>query len=79
MLQVVLRHPHHGTAHFNTYYGDEGFYAKINKFHDYEVVQVQATDDDLDECFMMLGRQHNGRPVYTFIGESAQEIVANWK
>lgn len=79
MLQVVLHHPDKGTGFFNTQYGDEGFYAKINQFYDYKVVEVQATDEELDECFMMLGRRGNGRSVYTFVGESAQEIITNWK
>jgi hypothetical protein len=61
-----------------TQIGDSEVWTKINGLAYTSVNEVQADGEELELCFKLLSRTHNGQPVYTFVGESAQEIVKNW-
>ena len=41
-------------------------------------VKVQADGDELERCCAILGRRRPDKRVYTFIGDNAKEIAANW-
>jgi hypothetical protein len=43
------------------------------------IVKVQADGYDLERCCAILGRQRpDNHKIYTFVGDNAKEIAANW-
>lgn len=63
---------------FSTHLGDDHAYTTLNSFRNSQVTEVQADGDELAICFELLSRTPNGRLVYSFVGDAAKEIVANW-
>ena len=49
----------------------------IYKLPHYEVLNIQADGDELEVCEDILSRKVNRR-VYTFVGDEAKTILANW-
>jgi hypothetical protein len=57
--------------------GDTDLALAVN--YGYEaIVKVQADGDELERCCAILGRRRPDNRVYTFIGDNAKEIAANW-
>jgi hypothetical protein len=43
-----------------------------------KITEIQADGDELERCCAILGRQLPPCRVYTFLGNTAQEIACNW-
>ena len=52
--------------------------SKAHQPHFNDVVSLYCDGHELDLACMILGRDVMGR-AYTFVGDSAKEIVANWR
>lgn len=78
MLFITIQHPAGFEQVHRTHVGDTNIHSIVNSFNISQVTEVQADGDELDACFELLGRTPNDRPVHTFIGDAAKEIVINW-
>ena len=66
----------HPQYNVNGQIGDNGLANTVNWGYN-AIVAVQADGDELKRCHQILGRTSD-RAVYTFLGDNAKEIAANW-